>query len=284
MNRILFYIIITILTVSCSSSRSDPKRVAVARAGDTFLYLDQIPQLIPPATPSADSTAIIHNYINKWAKKEFLFRKAEENLSPDLKNEIDNQLEETRSNLVIYQYQRQMILERMDTTLTEAELENYYSENQKSFMLSSNILKALFIKLPVETPNIDRIRHLSRSNEQNDLQELESYCYQFADKFDDFNEEWVSFDRLSVELPQDISNEESFLRRTTFYEANDSTYLYFINIRDYRLRSSTAPFEYVRDDIKRIIWNNRRLEFIQSLENGIYNDALKVNGFTIFNN
>jgi hypothetical protein len=284
MNRILIFIIITILIVSCSSSRSDPKRVAVARAGDTFLYLDQIPQLIPPGTPSADSTAIIHNYINKWAKKEFLFRKAEENLSPDLKNEIDNQLEETRSNLVIYQYQRQMMLERMDTTLTEAELENYYSENQKSFMLSSNILKALFIKLPVETPNIDRIRHLSRSNDQNDLQELESYCYQFADKFDDFNEEWVSFDRLSVELPQEISNEESFLRRTTFYEANDSTFLYFINIRDYRLRSSTAPFEYVRDDIKRIIWNNRRLEFIQSLENGIYNDALKENGFTIFNN
>jgi len=284
MNRILIFILITILTVSCSSSRRDPKRVAVARAGDTFLYLDQIPQLIPPGTPSADSTAIIHNYINKWAKKEFLFRKAEENLSPDLKNEIDNQLEETRSNLVIYQYQRQMMLERMDTTITEAELENYYSENQKSFMLSSNILKALFIKLPVETPNIDRIRHLSRSNDQNDLQELESYCYQFADKFDDFNEEWVSFDRLSVELPQEISNEESFLRRTTFYEANDSIFLYFINIRDYRLRSSTAPFEYVRDDIKRVIWNNRRLEFIQSLENGIYNDALKENGFTIFNN
>jgi hypothetical protein len=284
MNRILIFIVITILTVSCSSSRSDPKRVAVARAGGSFLYLDQIPHLIPPGTHSADSTAIIHNYINKWAKKEFLFQKAEENLSPDLKNEIDNQLEESRSNLVIYQYQRQMMLERMDTTLTETELENYYSENQESFILSSNIIKALFIKLPVETPNIDRIRLLAHSNEQIDLQELESYCYQFADKFDDFNEEWIPFDRLSVELPQDITNEENFLRRTTFYESNDSTYLYFINIRDYKLRSSAAPFEYVRDDIKRIIWNNRRLEFIQSLENGIYNDALKENGFTIFNN
>ncbi len=284
MNRILILISITILTVSCSNSRSYPKRVAVARAGEVFLYLDQIPKLIPPGTTPADSTAIIHNYINKWAKKEFLFQKAEENLSPDLKNEIDNQLEETRSNLVIYQYQRQMMLERMDTTLTDGELENYYSANQQSFILSSNIIKALFIKLPVETPNIDRIRLLARSNEQSDLQELESYCYQFADKFDDFNEEWVPLDRLSVELPQEIQNEEYFLRRTTFYEATDSIDLYLITIRDYRLRSSVAPFEYVREDIKRIIWNNRRLEFIQSLENGIYNDALKENGFTIFNN
>ena len=37
----------------------------------------------------------------------------------------------------------------------------------------------------------------------------------------------------------------------------------FLKIRDYKLRSTTAPFEYVKDDIKRIIWNNRRLEFIQ---------------------
>ena len=56
---------------------------------------------------------------------------------------------------------------------------------------------------------------------------------------------------------------------------SDSASTYLVSIRDYRLRSSLAPFEYVKDDIKRIIWNTRRFEFIQSLENGIYNDALK---------
>ena len=284
MNRILTIGIILIITAGCGNSRRDPKRVAVARAGDVFLYQDQIPRLITEETSTMDSAGIIHDYINKWARKEFLYQKAVENLSPELKDEIDKQIEETRADLVIYQYQRQMMLEKMDTTVTEAEMENYYSANQKSFFLGSNIIKALFIKLPVETPDIYRIRRLARSNEQDDLQQLESICYQFADKFDDFNEKWIPFDRLSVELPEDISNEEYFLRRTSFYESNDSTYIYFITIRDYRLRSALAPFEYVRDDIKRIIWNNRRLEFIQALENGIYNDALKENDFTIFNN
>jgi len=284
MNRILTIGIILIITAGCGNSRRDPKRVAVARAGDVFLYQDQIPRLITEETSTMDSAGIIHDYINKWARKEFLYQKAVENLSPELKDEIDKQIEETRADLVIYQYQRQMMLEKMDTTVTEAEMENYYSANQKSFFLGSNIIKALFIKLPVETPDIYRIRRLARSNEQDDLQQLESICYQFADKFDDFNEKWIPFDRLSVELPEDISNEEYFLRRTSFYESNDSTYIYFITIRDYRLRSTLAPFEYARDDIKRIIWNNRRLEFIQALENGIYNDALKENDFTIFNN
>jgi hypothetical protein len=159
---------------------------------------------------------------------------------------------------------------------------NYYSANQESFVLSSNILKALFIKLPAETPNVDKVRILSRSNEQADLQQLETICYQFADKFDDFNEKWIPLNRISVELPNEIVNEENFLRRTSFYETSDSTFIYIISIRDYKLRSSVAPFEYVRDDIKRIIWNNRRFDFIQSLENGIYNDAIKENNFKLF--
>ncbi|HEX7494129.1 MAG TPA: hypothetical protein VF346_07910, partial [Bacteroidales bacterium] len=105
---------------------------------------------------------------------------------------------------------------------------------------------------------------------------------QFAEKFDDFNEEWVSMDRLSVELQQNIENEENFLKRNTFFESNDSTSIYLVSIRDYRLRSSLAPFEYVKDDIKRIIWNTRRFDYLQSLENGIYNEALKENSFKIY--
>jgi hypothetical protein len=285
MNRfLLVFSIVIIICTGCINSRRDPKRVAVARAGDTYLYLDQIPQLVTGETSANDSAGIIHDYINKWARNQFLYQKAVENLSPELREEIDSQLEKTRTDLVIYQYQRQMMLEKMDTTISEAELESYYSANQESFNLGSNIIKALFIKLPVETPDIYRIRSLAQSNEQNDLQQLETICYQFADKFDDFSEKWIPFNRLAVELPDNISNEENFLRRMTFYESRDSTHIYFIKIRDYKLRSTLAPFEYVRDDIKRIIWNNRRLDFIQTLENGIYNDALKENDFTIFNN
>ena len=64
------------------------------------------------------------------------------------------------------------MLEKLDTVLTDTELENYYAANEKSFILNSNIVKALFIKLPVETPDLNKIRVLARSNDQNDLQQL----------------------------------------------------------------------------------------------------------------
>ncbi len=106
-----------------------------------------------------------------------MFQRAETNLSPDLRNDIEKQLDETRVNLVVYEYQRMMMLQKMDTTISREELETYYSKNGKSFMLTSNIVKALFIKLPVETPNLNRIRTLARSKNPKDLQELESLVF-----------------------------------------------------------------------------------------------------------
>jgi hypothetical protein len=38
----------------------------------------------------------------------------------------------------------------------------------------------------------------------------------------------------------------------------------------------------VKEDIKRVIWNNRRIKFIQDLENGIYDEALKENILKIY--
>lgn len=282
MNKSIIILCTLLFIAACNNNQNKAKRKLIAEVGKIVLYYDEIPNLIQHGINDADSIALVQNYINKWAKRQLVLQKAENNLSPSLRDEISKQLEETRSNLVIYQYQRQMILEKLDTVLTDSELENYYASNENSFALTSNIVKALFIKVPLETPDLNKIRSLARSNDHRDLQKLESLCYQFAEKFDDFNEEWVPIDRLAFELQQNIENQENFLKRNTFLETSDSASVYLVSIRDYRLRSSLAPFEYVRDDIKRIIWNTRRFEFIQSLENGIYNDALKENQFKIY--
>ena len=282
MNKLVNILFLVLIVLGCNQN-SGITRIPVAEIGKKILYYDQIPQMLIRDLQGPDSIAMVQNYINRWAKHELLLMRAEANLSQNARDEIASQIEETRANLLIYHYQRQMMQEKMDTVISEIALEQYYTNNEKSFILMSNIVKALFIKLPTATPNIGRIRSLARSNNQNDMQQLESLCYNFAEKFDDFHESWISMDRLLVELPKEIiRNEENFLRGTSFYETEDSLSIYMISIKDYRLRSTLAPYDYVKDDIRRIIMNSRRFEFIQSLENRIYNDALKENYFKIY--
>lgn len=282
MNKTVISLLVLVLIAGCKEKKTETHRIPVAEVGKTVLYYDEIPDVIQNGATKEDSTALIQNYVNRWAKRKLLLQKAEDNLSADLKEEVNKQLEETRANLLIYQYQRQIMLEKMDTVLSETELESYYVSNERAFILTSNIVKALFIKLPADTPELSRIRSLARSNNDADLRDLQNICMKFAEKFDDFNQEWVPMNRLSVELPEDVINEEDFLRRNTFYETSDAGSVYMISVKDYRLRSSLAPFEYVKNDIRRIILNTRRIDLFQSLENGIYNDALKDNSFKIY--
>ncbi len=282
MNKTIVLLIIASLAIGCKKHGEVSKRIPVAEVGNEILYYDEIPAITKTATSKSDSTALIQSYINKWAKRKLLLQKAEANLTTELKNEIAGQLEESRSNLYIYQYQKQLMLSKMDTIISDSELENYYAGNQSSFILTSNIVKALFIKIPLNVRDLIKIKSLARSNDQRDLKQLKTLCYKNAEKFDDFSEEWVPMNRIAVQLQDEIGNEENFLKRNTYYESSDSYSLYIVSIRDFRLRSSLAPFEYVKDDIKRIIWNTRRFDFIQSLENGIYNEALKANNFKIY--
>lgn len=283
MIRIISYIVLALILIpGCRNNNTALKRIPLAKAGNTILYYDEIPRQVTDLITKDDSMVIIRNYINNWAKRILMYQKAETNLSSELKSEIEKQLNETRINLIVYEYQQKMMLFRMDTVIAENELESYYAENEKSFYLTSNIVRALFIKLPVETPDLNRIRQLYRSDSQKDMQELEKLCFQFAEKFDDFNEDWITMERLLLELNERIADKENFLKRNSFYETSDSASVYLIKINDFRLRGSLAPFEYVMDDIKRIIWNNRRIEFIKNLETGIYNDAIKKNEFKIY--
>jgi hypothetical protein len=282
MARILTLFIPIIILSACTDLKNDANRTIIARAGDKYLYADELPRMINSGISEADSISITRNFIDRWIKKELMLSRAELNLTDEYISEMNQKLEETRSSLMIYQYQQQMMVQRMDTTVDVSEIDSYYNDNIQAFNLTHPLVKAVFIKIPLEAPNINRARSWYRSNSQEDLQNLESYCYQFADKYDDFGEKWIDVSYLLRVLPSDVGDIGRFLRNNNYYEVSDSLYYYFVNIRDFRLTGAVAPLEYVSKDIRNIILNNRKIEFLQNLENGIYNEALRENLFKIY--
>ncbi len=275
--------ILLIIAFSCNSVQKDDARIAVARAGDRVLYLDQIPaRPVVEGMTKADSISAVQSYIRQWARKELLAIRAGENLTPEYKAEVNRQLNEMRNNLLIYQYQQQMIIQKMDTVVTGNELQNYYVGNLSTFTLTTNLVKALYIKVPAGMPELDKIRKLYRSQEPEDMRALEDLCYQYAIRYDDFNDEWVPFNHVLLEMPLDSDNQEQWLTRNSSVELKDDRFFYLLAIREYRLRNSVSPFEYIQGQVRTIILNNRRNDFLQKLEDGIYNEAIRSNTLKVY--
>jgi len=257
--------------------------MAVAKAGDRVLYFDQIPStLVIPGMNATDSVSAVQSYIRRWSRKELMAIRAEENLTAEYKDEVNRQLDEMRNNLLIYQYQQQMIIQRMDTVVTDSELQDYYVSNLNTFSLTTNLVNALFIKLPAATPDIEKVRKLYKSSVPEEIRELEDYCSRFALRYDDYDDAWIPFTHLLMEVPLEIEDQEEWLARNSAVELKDDKFTYFVAIREYKLRNSVAPFEYIHGQVKTIILNNRRNEFLQKLEDGIYNEAVRSNTLKIY--
>ena len=282
MIRLLIPVLI-LITVACGEAGSDTSRQAAARAGDRVLYLDQIPTgLVVEGMSQSDSLSAVQSYIRQWSRKELLALRAEENLTPEYKSEVNRQLNEMRNNLLIYQYQQQMIIQKMDTTVSGSELQDYYVSNLSTFTLTTNIVRALYIRVPAGMAELDKIRKLYRSQEPDEMRELEDLCIQNSLRYDDYNDEWITFTQLLLEVPLESDDQEQWLQRNSSVELRDDRYSYFVAIREYRLRNSVAPFEYIRGQVRTIILNNRRNDFLQKLEDGIYNEAVSNNTLKLY--
>lgn len=264
---------------SCRYFEKEPGQAPVAKVGNKYLYQSDFADIFPKEIASRDSISIAKKFIDNWIRKELMLRKAELNLTDKEKN-FEKQIADYRSSLIIFKYQQQLLNQKLDTLITDREISNYYDQNVSNFILNQNVMRGMFIKVPRGAPNIDRIKTWYRNEDDTPL--LENYGYQFAVKYDYFNDGWIYFDALLREIPIEIPDQERFLRNNSFIETNDSLYYYFAGIKEYKLKSTVAPLPIVEENIRNIIINKRKLDFLQNLEKNVYNEGVSKNLFELY--
>ncbi|MGK0291599.1 MAG: hypothetical protein ACI86H_003068 [bacterium] len=280
MTKYSLLLILVVIFYSCNQNKTKDDK-PVAKVNDKILYLSTISDIIKDGTNKEDSLLIAENYTRQWIKKQLIISKAELNLTEEEKD-VSKMVEDYRSSLIIHKYQQQLIEQKIDTLISQFEIENYYKDYSANFILIRNIVKALYIKVPIPVPNLKKIQKLYKSEKEDDWDELEDYCFQNATKFDNFSDRWIYAQELLNKLPGNRSNEDRFLRRTKHYETSDSTHHYFIKIEEFELKNNLAPLPFVKEDIKKILLNKRKIQFIKNLEENIYRDAESKNKFKIY--
>lgn len=275
------YFLLSILLISCFGPANKQDDPIVAKVFDDYLYLSELEEIIPKGLSLEDSLLVTRDHIDKWIRNRLLLNQAQLNLSEEAQN-VERQIEDYRTSLLIFKYEQSYISQKLDTMITDEEIEEYYNNYSSNFILNNHLLKGIFMKIPRSAPQSYKARNWYRSEKPEDLKELEEYCFNNATIFDYFDEDWTYLNEILSKMPKIYTRAETILSRYKFYELNDSTYRYFLKISDYRLEGAVTPLEIVKEDIASILLNKRKIQLIQKLESNIYNDALNRENFVVY--
>jgi len=254
----------------------------LASVGDIYLYKKDIEGIVPKDISSEDSIDLIERHIKSWIKKQLLIAEAQKQLTFD-EVELERRVLDYRYALMMHEFEKYNIQRKLNTEISEEDIKNYYEENIDNFELKQNIIRGYFIQLNKDAPNLGRFRYLLRSNRQDHIEELKSYAYSYGTKVHLNDSVWVNFEDVINNSPlMELPNKTDFLRRNTYYETSDDNKLYFLKIIQYKIQNDTSPLEFVRDDIQKIILNKRKVKLAKELEEEIYENALKNEGFKIY--
>ncbi|MBU0696087.1 MAG: hypothetical protein KKE39_06125 [Bacteroidetes bacterium] len=278
--RLLFSILFLGLgLVSCNSFNQTEK--PIAKAYDKYLYPKDLEGVVSKNTHGNDSLSVVKAFIDQWLHEQVMQHQAEENVNIDGKY-IQTQLENYRKSLIRFQYEQELIKQKLDTVVSGQEIKAFYAANQDNFQLKKPILKVSYIKLPKDAPKVNMVKKLFTSRNIRDQDLLEKYCFKYSPNFSLMDTIWHYTDELEKIFPISKIGENNYDNLNRIFQISENNTLYLIILRDSKFRDSLSPLGFEKENIKNLILNQRKLALINSMEMSVFNEAQKNNELEIY--
>ena len=284
MRRNIIYIVALILFISCEfpmKFKTDETKKAVAKVYNNSLYQSDIDLVFDSNLTKQDSILFVENYINSWAKQQLLLHQAELNLK-DKTISFEKLVSDYRATLYINAYKEALVLNKLDTIVTDYQVEKYYISNQENFKLNEELVKLRYLHTDKNRVDKKGLIKLFKSNKSEDIDSLQLRSLEF--KSFNFNDSiWIKYSDLLNQIDYLKSEDKNkILKKSNFLQKEESLGLYLITIKDVLRRNDIAPISYVSPTIKQIILHKRKLELLRKIEVDLLNDAIKNQKFETY--
>ena len=280
-----FPIIAAILTVSLPSCKAVQSFIhdeeVVARLGDHKLYLSELEKVIPNGVSPEDSVNLANLYINSWATGKAFQDIAEQKLSKEEKD-VTKELEAYRQSLLRYRFEQRYISERLDTAVTSKEENEYYETHKENFKLDRPILKARYMKISEDSPNLQKIKKLMSSDNVGDVIAADSLAFNSAQRYEDFSDTWIDAVALAGDFGVDYVEMLSRKNGKFIEIKSGDGYLNVAYIVDMVKAGEIPPVEFCQERIRDIIVSVRKHKLLTTLEQDVIEDAKAKEKFEIY--
>lgn len=253
----------------------------IAEVGQAKLYRSELNELIPRGIPAEDSVRLAKMYINTWALNQVFLAVAEEQLSKSEKD-VTKELEDYRKSLLKYRYEQLFVNERLDTSVSDDRIEQYYQDHEEKFILQRPVVKARFLLIAEDSPSLDKIKKKMASDEVQDLVDADSLAYSSALKFLTWGNEWIDASTLAREFGADHETMLDWMEGKWITRRDTSGRVSVAYVSEIMNAGRLAPIEYCTPSIRDMIISARKQSLISTLEQDLLKDARETGQLVIF--
>ncbi len=272
-----------VLFVSCNSYfKKNEDKEPLARVGERYLYKEDVASYLTDGMSNTDSVSFMNNYINSWASKQLLLSKARINLPEEKLQEFDVFVADYKTDLYTRAYKEALVSRSSDSLISEEQLMRFYEEEKENFKLKERILRIRFVSLPKNFLNKDEVTKRFKSFTKEDVSYLDSIGVQFLKL--NFNDSiWVRASRVAEEIPPiNFENQDRYLKKSQFFELEDSIGVYLGKIEEVKDINEIAPLSFIAPTIKQVLLNRRKINYLRKLEIEIIDEAIKDKEFEVY--
>ncbi len=276
-NNILFSIFILLLISSCYKSNTE--KTPIAKIYKNVLYLEDINPMIYKNKSPEDSTIAIRSYIENWANKQLFIEEAKKNIDTVKINKLVLQY---KNDLLREKYLNKLINKYLDTVVPQDSLQTYYQKLKNIYTAEEELVQPYVLILPKN--NKKRYTYqkwfFDQSIEHQDS--LFKHIGEFK-KMDLSGQTWYSISRLKEKFPvlKRLNNRQIIKKRKKII-TTDSLSLYLMFIKDVVHKGQSLPLSFIKNDIKQLIFSQRKQEIEKRILNEIKEDAIKNRHFIIY--
>ena len=274
MRNICLLGLMMLLAGACGKPQYDHKgRTPLVELDGNFLYQEDLAAVQPVGQSKDDSLLFAEHYIRNWAEDILMYEKAQNNI-PD-NAEIEQLVKNYRKALIMHVYQQSLIQEKLAEEITEADLQTYYDTNKDVFKAEAPLMKGLFIKVPLTSPGIGRVRQWYKDERQSAVEHLEKYSLQNAVKYEYFYDKWIPASEILSLMPLREEKVDAYFAKNRHVELKDTAYWYFLNVSDYIPTGGQEPYEAARSAVSEMVVNRKQVEFLNQVKGDLYNEAVE---------
>lgn len=272
--KIALFLVLIVLA-ACHTEHDHRGKTPLVEAGGQFLYREDLQTVIPPGISSADSLSFAERYIREWVEDALLYEKAKNNI-PD-NDRIEALVDNYRKTLIVHTYQQQLIEQRLKDEISDEEVRNYYESNKNLFLVDVPLVRGVFVKVPLRSPGVNKVRTWYKKNTPENRDQLERYSFQHAVGYEYFYDRWVSARDVIDKIPLTVDNPEQYLAEHAYVETKDTANYYFLHVDAYLKKGEQKPLEFAQAEIRGILSNMKRVAFMREVKEELYERATKRN-------